>query len=142
MKETRRHSSYTLYHPRWYRTKVSTYWWTRQWSHFRFILRELTSLGVAYTVLLLICFIRAVGQGAGELQRLGDWLASPLAILLNVIALFLLLFHAITWFNLAPRAMPVRIRGKRLPDWAIALPNYLLWVGASVVIAYVILWRN
>jgi len=142
MKETRRHSSYTLYHPRWYRTKVSTYWWTRQWSHFRFILRELTSLGVAYTVLLLICFIRAVGQGAGELQRLGDWLASPLAILLNVIALFLLLFHAITWFNLAPRAMPVRIRGKRLPDWAIALPNYLLWLGVSVVIAYVILWRR
>jgi len=142
MNETRRHSSYTLYHPRWYRTKVSTYWWTRQWSHFRFILRELTSLGVAYTVLLLICFIRAVGQGAGELQRLGDWLASPLGILLNVIALFLLLFHAITWFNLAPRAMPVRIRGKRLPDWAIALPNYLLWLGVSVVIAYVILWRS
>lgn len=142
MNETQRHSSYTLYHPRWYRTKVSTYWWTRQWSHFRFILRELTSLGVAYTVLLLICFVRAIGEGAAELQRLEDWLASPFALLLNAIALFLLLFHAITWFNLAPRAMPVRIRGKRLPDWAIALPNYLLWIGVSVVVAYVVLWRS
>lgn len=142
MRDPRYHSSYTLYHPRWYRTKVSTYWWTRQWSHFRFILRELTSLGVAYVVLLLICFIRAVGQGAAELQRLEDWLKTPFALVLSAIALFLLLFHAITWFNLAPRAMPVRVRGKRLPDWAIALPNYLLWAGVSIVIAYLLLWRQ
>lgn len=142
MRQTRHHSSYTLYHPRWYRQKVSTYWWTRQWSHFRFILRELTSLGVAYTVLLLICFIRAVGQGAAELERLQAWLKTPVALILSVIALLLLLFHAITWFNLAPRAMPVRFGGKRLPDWAVALPNYLLWIGVSAVIAYVLLWRN
>jgi fumarate reductase subunit C len=31
---------------------------------------------------------------------------------MNVVTLAFLLFHAITWFNLAPQAMVVRIRGR------------------------------
>ena len=135
-------SFYTLYHPRWYRAKVSTYWWTRQWSHFRFILRELTSLGVLYVVILILWFVYALSEGIVALARLEDWLRSPLGLVLSTIALFLVVFHAITWFNLAPRAMPVRLGGRRLPDWAVAAPNYLAWLGISLLIAYFFVWRT
>jgi ferredoxin len=55
------------------------------------------------------------------------------------VALALALYHTITWFNLAPRAMPVRLGGKRLPDWMVAAPNYVAWVTVSVVIAWFLL---
>lgn len=133
--------AYTDYHPKWYRRRVSTYWWTRQWSYFRFILRELTSLSVAYFVVIVLLQLGALNRGPTAYANFQNWLKTPVAIILNVIALLLILFHTITWFNLAPRAMPVRVGGKRLPDWMIAAPNYVAWLVISVVVAWLIV-RN
>ena len=47
---------------------------------------------------------------------------------LNVVTLFFVVFHAITWFNLAPQAMVVRVGGTRVPGSLIAGSNYLAWV--------------
>ena len=40
--------SYTLYHPRWYRRRVSVWWWLQKRSYTGFVLRELTSIFVAF----------------------------------------------------------------------------------------------
>jgi fumarate reductase subunit C len=56
-----------------------------------------------------------------------------------VISFFFVLFHTITWFNLAPKAMAMRVHGKRVPDLLIAAPNYALWLGATVAVAWFIL---
>ncbi len=130
---------YTQYHPRWYRKRVSTYWWSRQWSHLRFILRELSSLSVAYFVVLVLLMLRALSQGETSYAEFQEWLKTPLALALNVTGLFFVLFHMITWFNLAPRAMPVRVRGKRVPDWLVAAPNYVAWLAISALIARFVL---
>ncbi len=136
MKET---PIYTEYHPRWYRKRVSTYWWSRQWSHFKFILRELSSLSVAYFVILVLLLLRALSQGEASYAEFQEWLKTPLALALNVTGLFFVLFHTITWFNLAPRAMPVHVRGKRVPDWLLAAPNYVAWLAISALIAWFVL---
>lgn len=130
---------YTQHHPRWYRKKVSTYWWTSQWSYLKFTLRELTSLSVAYFVVIVLLQLVALERGPDAYARFQTWLKTPVAVVLNVIALLFVLFHTITWFNLAPRAMPVRVRGKRLPDWMVAAPNYVAWIAISAVIAWLIL---
>jgi hypothetical protein len=31
--------AYTDHHPRWYRRRMSTYWWGQRWSYVAFILR-------------------------------------------------------------------------------------------------------
>lgn len=129
---------YKQYHPRWYRRRVSTYWWTRQWSYLKFTLRELTSLSVAYFVVIMLLQIVALEQGPDAYARFQTWLKTPVAVVLNVIALLFVLFHTITWFNLAPRAMPVRVGGKRLPDWMVAAPNYVAWLVISAVVAWLI----
>jgi fumarate reductase subunit C len=56
-----------------------------------------------------------------------------------VIAFLFVLFHAITWFNLAPTAMVVRVRGKRLPDAVISGSNYVAWVVLSAAVAFLML---
>jgi fumarate reductase subunit C len=60
-------------------------------------------------------------------------------IVLNTVSFAFVCFHAVTWFNLAPKAMAVRLRGKRLPDLAISLPNYAAWAVLSAVIAWIVL---
>ena len=39
--------AYTEFHPRWYRPKITTYWWLGRWPYVKFILRELSSVAVA-----------------------------------------------------------------------------------------------
>ena len=129
---------HTPYHPRWYRRRVSVWWWLQSWPYAKSVLRELTSLFVAYYALVTLWKLRALAAGpqayAGFLERM----RSPLLIVLNSVALIFVLFHSITWFNLAPKAMVVRLAGRRLPDWAVQSANYLAWAIVSGVIVWVL----
>ena len=54
---------YTEYHPRWYRTRVSTWWWLKRRPYLAFILRELSSVFVAWSVVFLLLLVAAVSGG-------------------------------------------------------------------------------
>lgn len=133
-------TTYTLYHPKWYRRPVSTYWWLQRGAYLRFILRELSSVFIAYWVTVTLIQIYALTRGGREAyDRFEAWTRTPLAIVLSVITLFFVAFHAITWFNLAPKAMVVHMGKKPVPaSWVIA-GNYLAWFVASAVVAIVLL---
>ena len=94
----------TPYHSRWYRERTSTYWWMSSWPYFTFIVREVSSVFVAWTVVFLLKLVNAVAHGAGWYQAFLRWSGQPWVIALNVVALLFVLFHAVTWFNLAPAA--------------------------------------
>ena len=130
--------AYTEFHPQWYRTRVSTYWWLARWPYVKFILRELSSIFVAFFVVITLLQVRALGSGPQAYQAFQDRLGTPLALVLNIISLLFVLLHTITWFNLTPKAMALRVRGKRLPDVLIAAPNYVAWLVVSAVIAWII----
>src|SRR6516225_5130397 len=112
---TKRAPQYTLYHPRWYRPRVSVYWWAGEWHYLKFILRELSSVFVAICVIETLCLIRALNNGPESYANFLQTMRNPLLVILDIIAFFFVVFHAITWFNLAPSAMPVRLGGKRIP---------------------------
>lgn len=126
------------FHPRWYRVRVSTWWWLGEWHYLKFILRELSSLSVAWFVGLTLFQLRAVWHGPDTYARFTEQLRSPVMIALNTIAFCFVMFHAITWFNLAPRAMPVRMKGKRVPEFAVAAPNYVLWIMVSAFVGWLL----
>ena len=131
--------AYTEYHPRWYRQRVSTYWWLGQRQYLKFVLRELSSVFVAVFVVITLLQLRALRAGPEAYARFQHMMQSPVLIALCAISLFFVVFHTITWFNLAPSAMAVRVRGKRLPDLLVAAPNYAIWLVASVVVTWVVL---
>jgi fumarate reductase subunit C len=130
---------YTEYHPRWHRTRVSTYWWLSRQSYVAFITRELSSIFVAWAVVYILLLVRAVGQGALSYEQFLRWSSSPVVLLLNVVTLLLVVFHAITWFNLAPQAMVVHAGGRRVPGRLIAASNYAAWAVVSAVVAFLVL---
>ncbi len=135
----KRNPAYTEFHPKWYRTRVSTYWWLLQWSYTKFILRELSSVFVAYFIVITLMQVQALDQGRAEYAAFQEFMTHPLVVLLNVVAFLLLLLHTITWFNLTPRAIVLRWGGKRVPDSLIIAPNYVAWLVISGVVAWFVL---
>ncbi len=137
--ETKGTTQYTAYHPRWYRTRVSTYWWLWKWDYLKFVLRELSSIFVAYFVVVTLMLIHSLSRGPEAYARFEEWMRNPVLIALNAISFLFVLLHTITWFNAAPRAMVVRLGGKRVPEILIAGSNYAAWLLISAAVAWFVL---
>ena len=133
--------AYTKYHPKWYRRRIPIFWWVHRRAHTRFILRELTCIAVAFYALVLLFFVRAVAQGPDAYASFMSWFETPLAIILHAIVFAFVLFHSITWFNLAPKALVFRVGKNRIPDAMIAASNYVAWIVISTTLAWIILTR-
>src|SRR5919106_5610992 len=126
--------AYTEFHPRWYRRPISTWWWLKKRTYLLFILRELSSVFVAWFVVFLLLMVRAVGQGEAEYRQFLDWADHPLVVLLNVVALLFVGLHTVTWFNLTPQAMVVRLGGRRIPGSWIVASQYVGWLVVSAFV--------
>lgn len=105
-------------------------WWMTKKTYVLFIVRELTCVFVGgYALFLLVLVARR-----DEPQAFDDWLNSPLLIALQIIALPMLLYHSITWFNLTPKVMVVWRGEERVSPLLIAGANYVAWAIISIVI--------
>ena len=134
-------TSYTKYHPEWYRRRIPLFWWLRKYSYIKFIGRELTSLFVAYSVLLLLAQTWALGRGEEAYDRLASVMQLRPVAYFHVLVLIVVLFHAITWLNLAPQALVVRLAGRRVPDRLVLLGHYAAWLAASALVVWLLLVR-
>jgi len=125
---------YHDYHPRWLRRHVSTYWWLEKPAYFAFILREGSCMFVAWFVVYLLLLIRAAKQGDASYQQFLGWSATPGILVLNVVSFLFILYHSITFFDAAPRAMVVHVGRYRVPEHLILVGHYVTWAVASVVV--------
>ncbi len=127
---------YTPYHPRWFRRRVSTYWWLERWSYVAFILRELSSIFVAWGVLYLLLLVRAVSHGDTAYRQFLEWSTKPTIVVLNLVSMLFVVYHAITWFNLASQAIVMHAGGRRVPGSLITASNYVAWLLISAVVIW------
>ena len=132
---------YRRYHPKWYRPRVPIFWWLEQRAYVAFIGRELTSVFVAYSAVLLVVLVLALDRGEAAYMEVMDWLSRPAVLSAHVLVLLMVLFHAITWINLAPMAIVAKIGGRRVPASAVLLGHYAAWVVCTAFVAWVLIWR-
>ncbi|WP_448625300.1 hypothetical protein [Geodermatophilus sp. URMC 64] len=121
---------------RLYRPRISTWWWTRKRTYFVFVMREISSVFIAWFVVYLLLLLYAVGQGEAQYRRFLDWASAPWVIALNLLALVFVLLHTVTWFALTPQAMEVRLDGRKVPDFHILAGQYT----GLVVVSLFVLW--
>ena len=117
-----------------YQRRMSVFWWVHKRSYFLFVMRELSSLFVAWFVVYLLMFIAAVGGGAEKYDAFLDRASSPLFLVVNAVALAFLVLHTITWFALTPQAMVLNLGGRRVPGVLIIVAQY---VGLAAVSAFI-----
>ncbi len=117
-----------------YTRRMPVFWWVRKRTYFLFVMRELSSIFVAWFVVFLLLAIKAIGRDEAAYQDFLDWAASPAIVTLNVVAAAFLVLHTVTWFNLTPQAMDLRLGGRPVPGVAVIAAQY---VGLVVVSAFI-----
>jgi succinate dehydrogenase subunit C len=111
-------------------------WWRRDPFFARYMLREATAVAVlVYAVILTVGVVRlAQGEAAWN-----GWLAalrSPGAVLLHLVLLGAMVFHALSWFEIMPKTLPaIFIGGRRLSATTITRSGW-----AAIVMASIALW--
>lgn len=110
-------------------------WWMKRKTYRLFMVRELTCVFVGgYALYLLVLVARA-----GNADAFATMVSHPLFIVLHIVALPMVLYHSITWFNLTPKVMVVWRGEERVSPVLIAGSNYLAWLIVSGFVAWIVL---
>ena len=119
---------------------VKANWWTDRAFYIAYMLREGTAVVALWVALeLFYLALLAVLTPQEAIEYAAAFIKSPIVIILNIIALVSVLYHALTWYNLMPKA--VRMFLTNNPTDTKLLPEVVvtggLWIGtvcASIVI--------
>lgn len=116
-------------------------WWKKNPYFVEYVIHEGTALFVlAYAIILLVGLVR-LGQGEAAWNGWLEALQSPASVLLHVVLLAAVAYHAYTWFKIMPITLPpVMIGGKRLSAAAI-FGGGLAAAAASAVVLFALVWR-
>jgi fumarate reductase subunit C len=119
--------------PRQYVRPIPKTWWLKRPAYTKFMVRELTSGFIAAYTLLLLALCCGASEG-DSFHALFTALSSPPSVAAHLVVLFFALFHTITFFNLTPRAIVVRIGEEKLPERMVQAVHYVGWVVVSLVL--------
>ena len=121
------------------RPMSTTTWYMRNGRYRIYVLRELTSFLVVFYSFLTLYGLAAL---ASSPQRWDAFLASQqctaMIVFHGVALLYFLFFQTFPWFKLAPKALPVQIGEKKLPDIFIIIGHYVAWAALSVFIFWLV----
>lgn len=122
-----------------YRRPVSVWWWLRKPTYVLFVLRELSSIFIAWLVAYLVVMIFAIGRGVGSYQHFMDWAGSAWVVVINVIAFLFTALQTVTWFLLTPKAMVLRFRGRVVPARPVVAGEYVVLAVVSAFVLWLML---
>ena len=113
-----------------------TTWYMRNGRYKVYMMREMTCLLVGVYSMLLIFGLAALAEGSAE--RWNAFLASQqnsAMVTFHALALiYFLIYQTFAWFELAPKAMPLQLGEKKLPDSYIVIAHYIAWAVLSAFI--------
>ena len=124
-----------------YHRPMSPWWWLENRAYFKFIIRELTSVFVGIFAVISLWQLRALRDGPDAYAAFTARLATPGFTILSGAVLLFVLYHAVTWLNLVPTIVVIRLGERRVPGWAIAGAHYALWAMMSAIVAGILLLR-
>jgi len=81
-------------------------WWRRNPYFLRYMAREGSALALTAYALVLLAGLACLAQGEAAYERWRALLTTPLSIVLHLLALALVAYHALTWFQVMPKTAP------------------------------------
>jgi fumarate reductase subunit C len=114
-------------------------WWRQRGAYTFVMVRELTSVCIGAYLIGFVVLLAKLAEGPEAYAGYLAFLSSPLMLLFHALAMAGALFHTFTWFNLAPRALVVRVGEEKVPDFLIAAPHYMGWIVVSLIVLLVVL---
>ena len=121
------------------RRTLGASWWMSRRSYFLIFLREMTSAFIAAFAVLLIILISKAGGDQAAYESYLEFFTSSGMLVFHVVAFLFSLLHSITFFNLIPRGLAVRLGEERVHPALISGPNYAAWAVVTAIVLLVIL---
>jgi fumarate reductase subunit C len=115
---------------------MTSEWIFRHPRYLRYMTREFSCLFVGGWTLMMVWGLKQLAAGPEAWATFLDWLRSPASIAFHVIALAFATYHSVTWFNLTPKALPLQIGAKFVPDAAISGAHFAAWAVLSLAVLY------
>lgn len=113
-----------------------TTWWLSQRRYLRYMAREVTCIFIGvYTVVLLVG-IRRLAEGPASYEAFLEGMNTPLSILFHIVAFAFTVYHATSWFNVTPAAMPIQRGEEMVPGRVIIGAHYAGWAVVSLVVLF------
>ena len=113
-----------------------TSWYFRMPRYMRYMAREVTSIFIGIYTVIMLFGLAALGNGAAQWDAFVKALQTPASVFFHVVALAFALYNSFTWFNVAPKALPLQFGEDIAPDSVVAGGHYVIWVILSVFILF------
>ncbi len=114
-------------------------WWLRSRAYVLFMVRELTSVLIAAYLVVFLIFLQRIAAGPSSYESFLRWLAQPAVLAFHLVALAAALYHSVTWLQLTPMTIVMRIRGRRVPAATIVAANFAVWGALSVLFVWLVM---
>jgi fumarate reductase subunit C len=111
-------------------------WIFRHPRYLRYMTREFSCLFIGAWTLLMVWGLKQLAEGPAAWAAFLEFLRSPASIAFHLVTLAFALYHSYTWFNLAPKALPLQLGEEFLPESVIAGAHFAVWAVLSAAILY------
>lgn len=128
----------TKRHP--YHRPVTASWWRALPFYRLYMLRESTAIPALWFSVELLIGLFALKRGPESWATFVTFLQHPVTLALNLIALAAALLHSKTWFDLAPKASIVIVKGEKMPPEPLIRGLWGITLVFSLVILAAVLW--
>ena len=115
-------------------------WWKKLGFYRFYMLREGTSIPTVWFSVVLIYGLFSLKHGAEEWAGFVHFLQNPIVLILNIITFAAALLHTKTWFELAPKAANVIIKGEKMGPGPVIKGLWLVTLLVSCVVLFVALF--
>jgi fumarate reductase subunit C len=115
---------------------VGREWLTRHPRYLRYMLREFSCLFIGGWTLMFVWGLARLAQGPEAWAAFLEALRSPASIVLQLLALAFAVYHAVTWFKLTPKALPVQRGEEFVADGVISGAHFVVWSLLSLLVLF------
>lgn len=112
-----------------YVREMKASWWKKLDFYKMYMVREATCLPTVWFCIVLFYGVVALSNGTFVTDFV-NFLQNPIVMILNIISLAAMLYHAATLFIMTPQVMTVMVKGEKLP---VSVGRNILWAVTGVV---------
>ncbi len=117
-----------------------TGWWRRNPFFVRYMVREATALSVALYAVVLLAGTMCLARGAAAWNAWLALLHTPASILLHLLMLVAMIYHAYSWFEIMPKTLPALFIGGRRVAGATITRLGLSTAALAALVTFAVAW--
>ena len=112
-------------------------WWYRKSTYLSYMMREVSSLFIGAFSLAMVWGLYRFSQGEEAYTLWINELWNNY-LLFSVLMFIFAVYHSFTWFLVTPKAMPLKIAGKRIHGSIIIAAHLILWIFCSIIVWWLV----